>query len=521
MAEALLDEHRLRYNLASLLVTYHLPPKEETLLREAAAAYGCDPKADLWRLPARFVGAYAEGDVVPLLDIYRSQHNAVVAQGLEKVVKLEHDLVPLLLEMRFRGVRVATGRAEELLKEFDAEYEGHRQEIFRLTGYLPDVWAAESCAVAMDKAGIHYNQTSTGKPSFTDEWLSGHEHQVPKLITLARKAYKAGQTFCKNYVLDHADKKGRVHAEFNPLRTDDGGTVSGRFSSARPNLQNIPARDPEMGTKIRGLFLPEEGEEWCAADWSQQEPRLTIHYAAVNNLTNAEAAVQRYRDNPDTDYHQMTADLAGITRKKAKPINLGLAYGMGGAKLARSLGLPTAIKVNSRTGRSYEVAGPEAQEILDKYHAGLPFIKELTDKYSRIAETEGQIRTLSGRLCRFPYWEPKNGGRAMLRADAVRTYGSNNIKRSWCYTAMNRKIQGGSADLIKIAMRQLWREGLVPLVTVHDEIGISVPDRQTALRVVDIMRHVVPLRVPLRVDCDMGASWGIASPIVLEEEEPA
>ena len=524
MVEALLDEHRGFYNLAAIAQSYHLKPKDETLLREAAAAYGLDPKKDLWQLPGRFVGAYAERDADAPLEIYERQKVLVAQQGLEKVVRLEHDLIPLLQEMRFRGVRVDMKNAEILMDQFTLEHEGYRSEIKRLTGYNVDVWSGDSCAAAMDRADLVFKRTPTGKPAFTDDWLAGHEHEVPRLISKARKSYKAGQTFCKNMVLDHADKNGRIHAAFHPLRSDDGGTVSGRFSSSDPNLQQVPARDARMNTLIRGLFLPEEGEQWCAIDYAGQEPRLTVHYAAARGCTKAQEAVDKYNTDPNTDYHNLVAEMmfgsgyGPAERKKAKTINLGLAYGMGGAKLARSLRLPTVWKMNSYSGREYEAAGPEAQDLLDKYHVSVPFIRELSKEYSMIAETTGQIRTLSGRLCRFPYWEPKKGGRAMIKKDAISTYGHDNIKRSYTYAALNRKIQGSAADMVKVSLRDLWREGLVPLVTVHDENGLSVPDKTVARRAAEIMSSCVMLKVPLKVDIDFGPSWGAAKPMVEDED---
>lgn len=519
MAEALIDENKQKYNLASLAVTYGLPPKDEVKLTETAKIYGLDPKGDLWRLPARYVGPYAERDAKLTLEVYQRQQRPITDQRLERVLKLEHDLIPLLMEMRFRGVRVDVDKANQHLETFMAESEEHRNQIKSLTGYLPDIWSADSCAVAMDKVSIKYRSTSTGKPSFTDDWLSSFpEGTVPYLITKARKAYKAGQTFCKNMVIDQADSAGRVHCEFHPLRSDDGGTVSGRFSSSNPNLQQVPARDPRMNTLIRGLFLPEEDEEWCAADYSQQEPRLTIHYAEERGCQRGEEAAQRYRDDPNTDYHTFTAELTGLERKPAKTINLGLSYGMGGAKLCRSLGLPTGTWT-APNGKEYEVAGAEGKSIIDRYHQKMPFIKELTDHYTKIADEHGEIRTLSGRLCRFPFYEPLSGGRAVSLKQAIMDYGEANIKRAFTYRALNRKIQGGSADMIKVAMRDLWKEGLVPAVTVHDEIGISVASREVAKRVAEIMRTCVKLRVPLKVDVDLGKSWGEAKPMEEDDEQ--
>lgn len=517
MIEALIDEHKIRYNLDSIALTYGFQQKDEKLLKEAAANYGFDPKGEMWRLPSKYVGAYAAYDAAVTLSIYQRQQVQIVLQSLDKVIELEHDLLPLLMEMRWRGVRTDVNKAEELYERFTKQEKEYTKEIQRLTGRPIDIWSADSCAAACEAVNLNYKQTGAGKPSFEDEWLASHTHAVPQLISKARKQYKAANSFCKGMVLDHADRNGYVHASFNPLKSDDGGTVSGRFSSSQPNLQQVPARDPEMNNLIRGLFLPEPGELWCAADYSQQEPRLTIHYAVVNNCRMAEEAMKKYQEDPDTDYHQLVADMAGIGRKPAKTINLGLAYGMGGAKLARSLGLGTVWKDNSYSNKKYEAAGPEAQAILDKYNNALPFIKQLSKIYIGQADRDGFLTTLSGRRCRFPFYEPKNGGRAMLYKEAGAAYGFDNIKRAMTYPALNRKIQGGSADMIKIALRNLWREGMVPKVTVHDENGLSVKNPTEARKVAEIMRDCVQLKVPLKVDVDVGSSWGTAKPMTDED----
>jgi DNA polymerase I-like protein with 3'-5' exonuclease and polymerase domains len=251
---------------------------------------------------------------------------------------------------------------------------------------------------------------------------------------------------------------------------------------------------------------------------SQQEPRLTIHYAAEKGCTKGQEAADLYNTDPNTDYHDFVATLVfgeGFTKAQrltAKMINLGLAYGMGGAKLCKKLGYKTKTKVG-KNNREYEVAGDEGQQILDQYHAKVPFIKELSGYYMEEAKQFGYIRTLSGRRCRFSDWEPWSGGQALPYEETVKRHGAGNIKRAFTHAALNRKIQGGSADLIKITMRNLWREGLVPLVTVHDENGLSVPNKETARKVMDIMRDCVKLRVPLKVDCDLGPTWGDAKPI--------
>jgi len=516
-AEALLDENKQSYRLAALAVAYGLPPKDETLLTSAAKAMGYNPKSELYKLPGRYVAPYAEQDARLALQIFRQQEPEIVAQGLTKVLELEHDLHPLLLEMRWRGVRVDLDLAERKKTEYNKEYETARDDIARLVGFPVEVFAAESVSRAFTAQGIDFPRTGTGKPSFTEPWLAANPTDLGKLVTKARKYYKAANTFCGNMIMDHAHN-GRVHCDFHPLRSDEGGTVSGRFSSSDPNLQQVPARDPAIGTAIRSMFLPEEGQLWASCDYSQQEPRLTVHYAAKLGLYRADFAANKYNQEPDTDYHSFVASLVfgeNFTpdqRKKAKTINLGLAYGMGGAKLCKQLGLPTQQKKFSFREGLMEVAGPEGEELFRRYHEEVPFIKLLSKELTNLAAERGYITTLSGRRCRFDMWEPFHGGRALPREEAEKQFGLG-IKRAFTYKALNRKIQGGSADMIKVSLRNLMREGITPLLTIHDENCFSVADAAEAKRCAEIMQNCVKLLVPLKVDMDIGRSWGEAKPV--------
>jgi DNA polymerase I-like protein with 3'-5' exonuclease and polymerase domains len=296
---------------------------------------------------------------------------------------------------------------------------------------------------------------------------------------------KTRTTFLQSYVLDN-QVGGRIHAQFNPLRDDDGGTVSGRFSSSDPNLQNLPARNEGVGPLVRGLFLPEEGQLWAACDYSQQEPRLTVHYAALAKCSGAEAAVAAYQNDPTTDYHQLVAELTGLPRGQAKSLNLGMIYGMGGARLCHTLGLPTVMKT-LRSGKTLEVPGEEGDTIIKQYHAKLPFVRELQEAVRRRAENTGYIRTLLGRRCRF------------------------GEGKDYAHKALNRLIQGSAADQSKAAMLNLWEgHGIAPLVVVHDELGCSVESEEQGSLVARTMEEATPLRVPSRADVGYGASWGEA-----------
>jgi DNA polymerase I-like protein with 3'-5' exonuclease and polymerase domains len=313
------------------------------------------------------------------------------------------------------------------------------------------------------------------------------------MIVQAREYQKARSTFVDT-ILKH-QVKGRIHAELHPLRSDNGGTVTGRFSYSNPNLQQIPARHGEIGPMIRSLFLPEEDCVWGAFDYSSQEPRIVVHYAKLMGFQGAEEFSQQYNQNANTDFHQMAADIVGVPRKQAKDINLGLFYGMGTKKLAASLGL------------EYE----DAQELFATYHDKVPFVRQLHEYCSNRATNKGVIRTLLGRRCRFDKWEPNKYGvwKPMTHKEAYNEHGPA-IKRAFTYKALNKLIQGSAADQTKAAMVALAEENILPMIQVHDELDISVESEKQAKEIKEIMETCAKLEVPSVVDAEVGANWGEA-----------
>ena len=493
IAAPLIDENRRQYSLNSLGLDYCKEIKDETLLTEAAKSYGVDPKAEMYKLPAKFVGEYAEQDAVLTLKLWDKLKKLLETQKLEPIYELESSLIPLLVEMRWRGVRVDVNKAEETVDKLKQQEKDCIKQIKYKYGVDVDVWASASVAKAFDKAGLTYPRTQkTNAPSFTGKWLEGLDHGLPKLVVEARKLQKIRSAFIENMILEHSHN-GRIHGQMHPLRGDSGGTVSGRFSYSTPNLQQVPARDPILGPLVRGLFLPEEDHVWGAYDYSQQEPRLTVHYASTMNLPGSDEAVSAYRHD-DADFHQIVADMAGIARKDAKVINLSLSYGMGKNKLIQALGINEL----------------EAEALFNNYHSKVPFIKELTLSCSRRAENVGEITTLLGRKCRFDMYEARNEKTQPLPMDkAIEEYGQN-IRRAFTYRAFNRLIQGSAADMTKQAMLDLWKEGIVPHIQVHDELDISVKNKEESRKIVEIMETCVDLNVPSKVDAEIGDTWGTA-----------
>jgi DNA polymerase I-like protein with 3'-5' exonuclease and polymerase domains len=494
---SLIDENRLSYTLNSISYEFLGEVKDEKALTEAAQSWGIDPKSEMYKLPAMYVGSYAEKDAVLTLELFKVLSREIQKQSLQNVFDLETQLFPCLLDMKFKGVRVDIEKAKLLKQQLTNQEQEILLKVKQETGIEPQIWAARSIATVFDKLGLHYERTDKSHaPSFTKNFLSEHKHPIVQMIAKAREINKAHTTFIDTIL--KFTHKGRIHADINPIRSDQGGTVTGRFSYANPNLQQIPARNKELGPMIRSLFLPEVDHKWGCFDYSQQEPRLVVHYAATTEPICFDESVTKIVDefkNNSVDFHKTVADMAGISRTQAKTINLGLFYGMGKAKLQAELGLNTKA---------------EAEKLFNQYHDNVPFVKELMNKTSQFAQTSGSIGTLLGRRCRFNKWEPATFGMhtPMTFEEAERTYGRGRIRRAMTYKALNKLIQGSAADMTKKAMLDLYNEGIIPHIQIHDELDISVIDDNHAKKIVEIMENAVTLAIPNKVDYESGETWG-------------
>ena len=494
---SLIDENRLSYTLNSISFEYLGEVKDEKALTEAAQSWGIDPKSEMYKLPAMYVGNYAEKDAKLTLELFKVLSREIQKQSLQNVFDLETQLFPCLTDMKFKGVRVDVEKARLLKQKLITQELQLLLKIKQETGIEPQIWAARSIATVFDKLGLHYERTEkSSAPSFTKNFLQEHKHPIVQMIAKAREINKAHTTFIDTIL--KFTHKGRIHADINPIRSDQGGTVTGRFSYANPNLQQIPARNKELGPMIRSLFLPEVDHKWGCFDYSQQEPRLVVHYAATTEPICFDESVTKIVEefkNDSVDFHKTVAIMAGISRDQAKTINLGLFYGMGKAKLQAELGLNTK---------------EETEVLFNQYHNNVPFVKELMNKTSQFAQTSGSIGTLLGRRCRFNKWEPATFGMhtPMTFEEAERTYGRGRIRRAMTYKALNKLIQGSAADMTKKAMLDLYREGIIPHIQIHDELDISVIDDNQAKKIVEIMEGAVTLAIPNKVDYESGETWG-------------
>ena len=550
VAASVIDENRTgkkRYTLDSLSRDYLGETKYKNDLEEISNVD--DPMSNMHKLSWDQVREYAEQDVsltLRLWNVFKKEIKKPINTGtknvktLESIFDLETRLFPCLVEMRFRGVRIDEKRTKTFGKELEDEREKILDQIKKETGVEILLWSADSFEPLLKQQNItDYKVTpKTGRPSITKLYLESHTNKYLKLIAKARQLDKLHNTFVTS-ILKYSNK-GRIHADINQIRSDQGGTVTGRFSMSNPNLQQIPART-EQGSKIRELFLPEENCKWASFDYSQQEPRLVVHYALKlkdQDISGAMDMAERYNKEPDTDFHDMVADMASITRKQAKTINLGLFYGMGKNKLARSLELETE----------------EAKDLFDQYHKRVPFVRQLANSLQKYAEENKQIYTLEDRFCRFNKWEPRdkywnaeegrfvvqkykddeNGVKQIMEEavpildgiDEAKDYYKANRSleqhkqdpfaenfESFCqpaftYKALNRLIQGSAADMTKKAMVLLFEEGIVPHIQIHDELCFSIESEEQAEKIKTIMENAIKLEVPNKVDYESGPNWG-------------
>ena len=491
---ALVDENRLSYSLDNLAKQYCGMRKDEKLLRAAAKDWALDPKKDMWKLPATYVGTYAEQDARATLALWKVLQKELDEQQLQAIFEIEQPLTEILVKMRMQGVPVDLDKADKSRKVLRKKVAELKAFIKHKSGVDIEPWAAASVQKVFDSLGLTYEQTETGQPAFNKMFLASHPNEVANAVVQLREMDKADSTFIDS-IMQHS-KGGRIHCEFHQLRSDDGGTVTGRMSCSNPNLQQIPARDPVVKKLIRGIFVPEDGCQWGSFDYSSQEPRLLVHYCAIlprdmRHPMIDEMVAQFHAGN--ADLHQMTADIVGVKRKQAKTINLGIMYGMGVAKMATQLGIDQ----------------DEAKGLLAVYHDKVPFVKGIADIASRQAEQHGKVRTVGGRLCRFPLWESRQFGytKPLPHDEAIKEYGPG-LRRAFTYKALNKLIQGSAADQTKKAMVDCMREGLQPMLQIHDELCFNVESDAQAAKIREIMENGINLMVPSKVDQDLQSNWG-------------
>jgi DNA polymerase I-like protein with 3'-5' exonuclease and polymerase domains len=514
----MVDEGRLNYSLNSLCKWRGLAAKDERILRDAAAAYGINPKNEMWKLPARYVGQYAEQDALCTLLLAENLEPEIAE--VKEAYRLEMDLLPMVHAMRERGICIDSNATQRAYTRFKNESKFALADLGRHLGEhvtIDNIRSNDWLESRFKACNISFPRTvKTNRGSFQAPWMKKYDHWLPQLIVRAKQFEDAAEKFIKTYIMDF-QYKGRIHASINQYRSENvsdedkygGGTRTYRFSYSDPPLQQIPNRNEELAKEIRGCFIPEKYETWMRADFSQQEFRLMVHYADSLNLSKAAEAAEKYRNDPETDFHQMVADMTGLGRKPAKDCNFAKAYGAGVMKFAKMI------------GQSKE----NAEAIMAQYDVKLPFVKELSHISQQSAQKKGYIRLLDGARIHFDHWvaawrqegvtwTKENNMADCNRQEAERRVADPShpwyrqpLRRSRCNKAMNSLIQGGAARQTKVAMRACWQAGYTPLLQLHDELNFSLPDRKMGNEIAELMCNAVPLRIPMKVDLAFGSSW--------------
>lgn len=465
----------------------------------------------IWQSPVSLVGYYGEEDAAMPLRIIDKQWEILVANELTQVFLVECESIPLLVKMRRAGATVDIDRTLDLRDRLDPIIAQSFSDIRNIAGQsLDSLDSGAEIGRLCDSLKIKYPRTAEGNPSFKKEWLKAQTHPLFAAILQGREASKIQSTFIDGYILG-GSVNGKIHCDFHPMRSESGGTRTGRYASSNPNLQNIPSRS-KLGKELREIFIPDKGHQamFCG-DYSQIEYRTLAHFAVGGG---ADKVREQYRLDPTTDYHELTIklvyELTGlkIERKYIKNINFGLLYGMSQAKLAVQLAISAAM----------------SDEVFAGYHAGAPYVKATMTSVSEDADRDGYVRTILGRKGYFDTYVPTRGGYGEIALPferAVAKWGYN-ISKDKLYKAINYKIQGSAADCMKMAMVSGVRSGIfdevgVPRLTVHDELVFSVEERtpryEEAMReYVHMAENCLPFSVPILFDSGYGTTWGNAKP---------
>lgn len=515
VAECLIDEHHLTYDLASIAGYRGIDSQKKRILEEIRTMMGWRDSAEVLRrlseVPPAIVAPYGASDASDALLIYRAQQVEIVKQDLYEVLDLEMNLLPVLAEMSWVGIRVDLEGAHAAIPKLDIQQEVLQKEIDEITGGKFNVNSSPQVRAFFKPEPVNKFQwrlidgtlvgpTKGGKgPSLDQNVMREIKHPLAAKILALRKTIKLRDTFLRGHVIGSADGDGYVHTQFNQTRNDaDAGTVTGRLSSTDPALQQITKRDKVNAAILRSKFLADQGEEWFCADYSQVDFRCGAH------LQNVEDVIRAYQENPLMDYHQIVSDMTGIPRNppyagapNTKQINLGLSFGAGAGKLSFMMGMEYQIR-ESR-GKMQYVPGSEATEIFDLYHKKLPGVKIFMKKAETIAKETGYVKTAIGRRLRFP-------------------------RGMGAHKAAGFLYQAYAADLHKIGLvatdALILREQLPArlLMSCHDEIGVSMKrdDHVSSMIVKEYTNFnsdssVVRMRVPITASGDYGSNWYEAS----------
>ena len=562
VAASVIDENRFRYSLDALSKDYLDDRKYkhdlETLVLQDSNGVKKNAISNMHEVPSNIAKKYAKQDVnltLRLWELFDKKLDEVLyikpenkeEKTCRNIFELETKLFPCLVEMKEKGVRIDTQKLKSLGEKLRFRRDNLLNIVKKHTKITLQLWSANSIKDLLHNQKItNYEKTpKSGMPKLPKDYLKTHSNRFLRMVSKAREADKAVNTFIEG--LRGYLHNGRIHADINQIRSDKGGTVTGRFSMSNPNLQQIPAKG-YIGKKMRELFIPEDGHEWGSFDYSQQEPRIVVHYAIKHNLSKTKELGGKFKKDK-ADFHRIVAEMANIPREQAKTINLGLFYGMGKGKLQQELNLDKA----------------QAKKLFNTYHEKVPFVKELSDNLIYFAKDNKLVFTLEDRFCRFDKyesvnkrwnnklrkfeeWDPefkeekqKDGTikykgdwispRLMSREDAWSKfklqfnskskkkieehtgkeraqYFDNYFTPAFTYKALNRLVQGSAADMTKKAMVLLYEQGIIPHIQIHDELCLSIDSEKKASIIKKTMEKAIILLIPNKVSYKKGKNWG-------------
>ena len=495
--ETLLDSYAYSYSLDACCQRRGVEGKNKSDTIDAWwAENGGKGKAveHLKEIPRPIQGKYCRQDCKATYDLYWAQQPLLEEQNLLNANDIECKLYPLLMQMKGNGMPVDMHKLLGLMDTFEEEYENGIAEMEQKYGFaegtlslnsandIEKMWRAE-------KLPIEY--TATGKPSFAAAVLEDCPHPLAEKIQHLRGLTKT-LAFLNSWV-DYSINS-HIHPCFYPAKRDDAGTVTGRWSSGDPNMQQVPARAEKHGKEIRSLFIPEPGCLLGAFDYKQIEYRVFIHFAIGEGAEAARAEFHKH----DVDYHQMVQEMMGwVTgdedkdkeyRHITKNLNFGSIYCMGARSFATKFKRPL---LKAHPDADPDNLFPLADSLMKAYKRKIPFVDPTCRLIIQTGERRGYVRTLSGRRQRMPL---DGGG----------------------YKLVNYLIQGSAADLLKKGLVDAWNAGVFKVLKlhaqIHDEVVFSIPDTkegyEACVKLRDCMRNAYPLKIPLGVDTEIGPDWG-------------
>ena len=451
---------------------------------------------------------YNRQDCVADYNLFHAQEKQM--KNLQNVYSMECRLIPILLRMKKVGIRFDMDRANQLIEKVSAKEEAVEKELIKRFGINGEIInSSKKFGEAMNAMGIKSPvRTPTGAQSWGEGALVRIRHPVIPAI-FEYKNYHAILSKFLQGSLTSSVIDGRIHCDFLPmLREEGGGTVTGRFSCKRPNLQQIPSRDKGHGEDfsqdMRALFLPEEGQMLAADDYSQIEAVLLAHFAKGQ-----QAEWFREQMRAGADLHNIVMGMTGITyRPVVKTFNYGCIYGMGWAT-AMEKNYNLFEKLAKEEGKDIETF---TKEVYYNYHQKFPVVKDTMKVCQEVAKLQGYIDTMGGRRLHKPkaVYDPTTGK-----------------MNDFLYKMLNKLIQGTAADILKQALLTAWDAGIYDVLTlhllVHDEQVNSVPfnkaGTEAAVELQRIMGDVYKdrLLVSIKASCELGPNWGYWSDDIYKE----